>query len=244
MIPLPDDSVLSHTLMSRFDEIINDTSRRATAFDHAIKEIGDILEHGQWAMGELCYWFDEFKLWKELSYEDAEGNIRKYESFVEYIKYSKSIPFAPAWVYVLKGIYKTYRYELRIGRDTPDLLEKLLNVGNFDKLQILRKVVNPQNVGHWLEVAAVLSKDELELTVDKAERQTQDLVKLPERVRIIPRKWQAKRLPVHNIRERTLAELIEDLELPDNAYVDIIVQIVDYGPEDEQDGDEENAENA
>lgn len=240
MIPLPDDSVLSHNLMKRFEEVISDTSNRAKKFDAAMQELGVTLQRGNWALAELMFWFDEMKLWKELKYIDSEGAERNYESFVEYIKASDFIPFQPAWAYILKGIYKTYRYELQIGRNTPDLLEKLLNVGNFDKLHIIRKVVNAENVGYWLDVAAAMSKEELDLTVEKSLLDSAERVRMPERVRIIPKRWKANRLSVGDITSKTIAELIEDIELPDNAYVDVTVEIVDY----ELEGDDETEEDA
>lgn len=167
MIPLS-KGALSHGLMERMDEVIKDYDHRAAKFVAAMREITEVIEQGNWALAELLYWFDFHKIWSEAGYTDDEGVERKYTSFREFIRIGKTVKIGPAWAYILKGVYETFILDLKINSEKPDLLTKLLNVGSFEKLYLTRKIVTHENVGYWLDVAAVMERDELARAVDKS----------------------------------------------------------------------------
>lgn len=228
LLPPDDSNALSHRLMRHFDEIMADTEHRAEKFDEAIQELSGLLAQGNWALAELLYWFDEHKLYREIG----------FANFVDYVRGSQSIPFGPAWAYILRGIYETYRIELGIGPSKPEQLEAVIAVGSFEKLHILRKILTPKNAVHWLQKAATSSIDDLRYAV------RQELLALnappgevePPRVQMLRRRYKSPRLHAGDLAHHTLDELIPDLNIPENYVVEVTVRIVEMDKEEPEDG--------
>lgn len=209
-----------------------DTEIRATG-----KKTADLI----WTLGQYCFWLDYYELYDDLAYKDPNtGELKHYESFMDYANRCEDLPVNGDQAYKYMGIYKDFRHVLGIPDDDSELNKKLRGLG-IEKLNILRKLLvratSIEQINHWLDIAyqphvsvpvlRLMVQDELLGSQSKPKSHPRDKIILPRR------RWRTPRLTKNDLRGKQLDELITDLNIPDNAIVEVSVRILGYRKEEE-----------